>query len=532
MDGMLMPVIGSIIGIIIGFIIAKILEKSKASQMLIGAKKKSTRIIKEASINAKTTLKEARIEADGLKKDKILQAKERFIELKSEHEKHIQKRESKVIDAEKRIREKESRVSQQLDKNKKLNIGLEKKEEDFNYKLNFLDKQKTEVEKLHKSHVKQLEVLSGLSADEAKEELTKSLKDEAKTDAMAFIQESLEEAKLTAQQEATKVVLSTIQRVGVEQTVENCVSVFNIESDDVKGRIIGREGRNIRALEAATGVEIIVDDTPEAVILSCFDPVRREVARLSLHKLVTDGRIHPARIEEIVKKTRKDIDQEMIDVGKRTVIDLGIHGLHPELIKVIGRMKYRSSYGQNLLQHSREVANLCALMAAELGLNAKVAKRAGLLHDIGKVPEVESELPHALLGMEWAKKYGEKPDVCNAIGAHHDEIEMTSLISPIIQVCDAISGARPGARRQVLDSYIQRLKDLEEIAFAFTGVKNAYAIQAGRELRVIVESAKVDDVKAAELSFNISQKIQNDMTYPGQVRVTVIRETRAVNIAK
>ena len=349
---------------------------------------------------------------------------------------------------------------------------------------------------------------------------------------MALIQDTIEEAKLTAQQEAKKIVLSTIQRVGVEQTVENCVSVFNLESDDVKGRIIGREGRNIRALESATGVEIIVDDTPEAIILSCFDPIRREIARLSMHKLVTDGRIHPARIEEVVAKTKKEINQEIIEVGKRTVIDLGIHGLHPELIKTVGRMKYRSSYGQNLLQHSREVANLCALMAAELGLNPKVAKRAGLLHDIGKVPETESELPHALLGMEWAKKYNEKPDVCNAIGAHHDEIEMKSLIAPIIQVCDAISGARPGARRQVLDSYIQRLKDLEEVAFGFTGVQKAYAIQAGRELRVIVESEKVDDIKASELSFNISQKIQNDMTYPGQVRVTVIRETRAVNIAK
>ncbi|MCF6351018.1 MAG: ribonuclease Y [Flavobacteriaceae bacterium] len=532
MNGMLMPIIVAIIGLIIGFVIAKVLEKNKASRILINAKKKSSVIIKEATFTSKTTLKEAKIEAEGVKKDKILQAKERFIELKSEHEKHILKREEKIVNTEKRIREKESRVSQELDKNNKLNKILEKKGEDYNYKLDFLDKQKAEVEKLHKSYVKQLEVLSGISADEAKKELSKSLKDEAKTDAMAFIQESLEEAKLTAQQDARKIILSTIQRVGVEQTVENCISVFNIESDDVKGRIIGREGRNIRALEAATGVEIIVDDTPEAVILSCFDPVRREIARLSLHKLVTDGRIHPARIEEIVKKTRKDIDQEMIDVGKRTVIDLGIHGLHPELIKVIGRMKYRSSYGQNLLQHSREVANLCALMAAELGLNAKIAKRAGLLHDIGKVPEVESELPHAILGMEWAKKYGEKPDVCNAIGAHHDEIEMTSLIAPIIQVCDAISGARPGARRQVLDSYIQRLKDLEEIAFAFNGVQKAYAIQAGRELRVIVESSKVDDIKAAELSFNISQKIQNDMTYPGQVRITVIRETRVVNIAK
>ena len=522
MEGIIMPIIiGVLAGLAIGFTIAKMLEKNKASHILRNAKKQ-----------AAATLKEARLDAETLKRDKILQAKEKFIELKSEHEKVILARDKKVSEGEKRVREKESKVSQEIDKTAKLNKSLEVKEADYEYRIEFLEKKKTETEKLHKKQVEQLEVISGLSADDAKKELVQSLREEAKTDAMAFIQDTLEEAKLTAQQEAKKVVLSTIQRIGVEQTVENCVSVFNLESDDVKGRIIGREGRNIRALEAATGVEIIVDDTPEAIILSCFDPVRREIARLSMHKLVTDGRIHPARIEEIVAKTRKEIDQEIIEVGKRTVIDLGIHGLHPELIKVIGRMKYRSSYGQNLLQHSREVANLCAVMAAELGLNPKVAKRAGLLHDIGKVPETESELPHALLGMEWAQKHGEKPDVCNAIGAHHDEIEMKSLISPIVQVCDAISGARPGARRQVLDSYIQRLKDLEEVAFGFNGVQKAYAIQAGRELRVIVESEKVDDIKASELSFNISQKIQNDMTYPGQVRVTVIRETRAVNIAK
>ena len=385
---------------------------------------------------------------------------------------------------------------------------------------------------MHKNQVEQLEVISSLSADDAKNQLMETLKDEAKTAAMGYIQNSVEEAKMTAQQEAKKIIISTIQRIGTEEAVENCVSVFNLESDDVKGRIIGREGRNIRAIEAATGVEIIVDDTPEAIILSCFDSVRREVARLSLHKLVTDGRIHPARIEEIVKKTSRQIEEEIIEVGKRTVIDLGIHGLQPELIKAVGRMKYRSSYGQNLLQHSREVAKLCGVMASELGLNPKLAKRAGLLHDIGKVPETETELPHAILGMQWAEKYGEKPEVCNAIGAHHDEIEMTSLLSPIVQVCDAISGARPGARRQVLDSYIQRLKDLEDIAFGFGGVNKAYAIQAGRELRVMVESEKVSDDKAAQLSFEISQKIQTDMTYPGQVKVTVIRETRAVNIAK
>ena len=522
MDGMILPIIiGIVVGLIIGFIIAKTLEKNKASAILKDAKKQASSIIKTAKTDAEV-----------LKKDKVLQAKEKFIELKAEHEKVILSRDRKVSEAEKRIREKESKVAQELDKTNKLNKRLEEKVSDYDYRIEFLEKKQKEAEKLHKKHVEHLEVISGLSAEEAKKELVTSLREEAKTDAMSYIQDTLEEAKLTAQNEAKKIILSTIQRVGVEETVENCVSVFNLESDDVKGRIIGREGRNIRALESATGVEIIVDDTPEAIILSCFDPIRREIARLSLHKLVTDGRIHPARVEEIVAKTSKEINQEIVEVGKRTVIDLGIHGLHPELIKVVGRMKYRSSYGQNLLQHSREVANLCALMAAELGLNPKVAKRAGLLHDIGKVPETESELPHALLGMEWAQKYGEKPDVCNAIGAHHDEIEMKSLFAPIVQVCDAISGARPGARRQVLDSYIQRLKDLENVAFGFSGVQKAYAIQAGRELRVIVESEKVDDIKASELSFNISQKIQNDMTYPGQVRVTVIRETRAVNIAK
>ena len=416
--------------------------------------------------------------------------------------------------------------------NKKKNASLEKQLEDYKEKQKYLDKHESELERLRKSQIEQLEVISSLSAEAAKEQLIESLKSEAKTDAMAFVQSSMEEAKMTAQQEAKKVILNTIQRIGTEEAIENCVSVFNLEGDDVKGRIIGREGRNIRAIEAATGVEIIVDDTPEAIILSCFDSVRREIARLSLHKLVTDGRIHPARIEEVVKKTTKQIEDEIIEVGKRTVIDLGIHGLHPELIKAVGRMKYRSSYGQNLLHHSREVARLCGVMAAELGLNAKLAKRAGLLHDIGKVPESETETPHALLGMQWAEKYGEKPEVCNAIGAHHDEIEMTHLLSPIVQVCDAISGARPGARRQVLDSYIQRLKDLEDIAFGFKGVEKAYAIQAGRELRVIVESEKVSDDRAAQLSFEISQKIQTDMTYPGQVKVTVIRETRAVNIAK
>tara|TARA_R110002111_G_scaffold57012_1_gene96813 strand:+ start:258 stop:1835 length:1578 start_codon:yes stop_codon:yes gene_type:complete len=514
---------GVVLGVILGYIIAKSLEKGKASK-----------IIADAESESQSILKQAKLDGESIKKDKILQAKEKFIELKAEHEKVILSRDKKMAESEKRIRDKESQISNELNKTKKSNQSLEDKIKDYDFRMEFLDKKQDEIEKAHKSQIKQLEVISALSAEEAKEQLIESLKEEAKTDAMGYIQDTVEEAKLTAQQEAKKIIINTIQRIGTEEAVDNCVSVFNIESDDVKGRIIGREGRNIRAIEAATGVEIIVDDTPEAIILSCFDSVRREIARLSLHKLVTDGRIHPARIEEIVKKTEKQIEQEIIEVGKRTVIDLGIHGLHPELIKMVGRMKYRSSYGQNLLQHSREVAKLCGVMAAELGLNPKLAKRAGLLHDIGKVPssETDVETPHAILGMQWAEKHGEKPEVCNAIGAHHDEIEMTTLLAPIIQVCDAISGARPGARRQVLDSYIQRLKDLEDVAFGFTGVKKAYAIQAGRELRVIVESEKVTDDRAASLSFEISQKIQTDMTYPGQVKVTVIRETRAVNIAK
>jgi len=514
---------GIAIGAIIGFIIAKMLEKSNASKLIKNAKK-----------SASIILREAKSEGENIKKNKMLQAKEKFIELKSEHEKVILSRDKKMAEAEKRTRDKESQISNELSKNKKLNADAEVKQKNYNHRLEILDKKQEEVDRLHKSQIQQLEVISSLSAEDAKSQLVESLKGEAKTEANAYIQGKIEEAKMTAQQDAKKIIINTIQRIGTEEAVDNCVSVFNIENDDVKGRIIGREGRNIRAIEAATGVEIIVDDTPEAIILSCFDSVRREIARLSLHKLVTDGRIHPARIEEVVKKTQKQIEQEIIEVGKRTVIDLGIHGLNPELIKMVGRMKYRSSYGQNLLQHSREVAKLCGVMAAELGLNPKLAKRAGLLHDIGKVPDAEADMetPHAILGMQWAEKFGEKPEVCNAIGAHHDEIEMTSLLSPIIQVCDAISGARPGARRQVLDSYIQRLKDLEEIAFGFQGVKKAYAIQAGRELRVIVESERVNDQNAADLSFSISQKIQTDMTYPGQVKVTVIRETRAVNIAK
>ena len=525
MDVTMLVVGSAIIGIFVGGILVWYSLKKRQE-------KYAFKVVKDAQEESQNILKQAKVEAENIKKEKIYQAKEKFLELKAEHEKLILAKEKKISETEKRIKDKESLVSNELAQNKKLNEELLQKTEECNYRMSLVDKKQEEVDKLHKSQVKQLEVISGLTAEEAKTQLIDSLKNEAKTDAMAYIQTTIEEAKLTARQEARKIIINTIQRIGTEEAIDNCVSVFNLESDDVKGRIIGREGRNIRALEAATGVEIIVDDTPEAIILSCFDSVRREIARLSLHKLVTDGRIHPARIEEVVEKTTKQVEDEIAEIGKRTIIDLGIHGLHPELIKAVGRMKYRSSYGQNLLQHSREVARLCGLIAAELGLNVKLAKRAGLLHDIGKVPETDTETPHALLGMEWAQKYGEKPEVCNAIGAHHDEIEMTSLLSPIVQVCDAISGARPGARRQVLDSYIQRLKELEDTAFSFQGVKKAYAIQAGRELRVIVESEKVSDEKAAELSFNLSQKIQTDMTYPGQVKVTVIRETRAVNIAK
>ena len=516
-------IIFSLCGILIGFIIAKIFEKSNAAKIIEDAKKEASSILKSADK-----------EGESLKKDKILQAKEKFIELKSEHEKVIYAREDKIKSLERSVTDKESNASKLLKIQSELNSDLELKSKDFDKKINNLDKKRIELDKERENQIKQLEVISGLSKQDAKDQLLNSIKEEAKSDAMKFIQNRMEEAKMTVEQDAKKIIINTIQRIGTEESIDNCVSVFNIESDDVKGRIIGREGRNIRALESATGVEIIVDDTPEAIILSCFDSIRREIARLSLHKLVTDGRIHPARIEEIVKKTEKQIDQEIIEIGKRTVIDLGIHGLHPELIKVVGRMKYRSSYGQNLLQHSREVSKLCGIMAAELGIDAKLAKRAGLLHDIGKVPssEKDAETPHAILGMQWAEKFGEKDEVCNAIGAHHDEIEMKFLLSPVVQVCDAISGARPGARRQVLDSYIERLKNLEEIALDFDGVQKAYAIQAGRELRVIVESEKVNDDIASKLSFDISQKIQTDMTYPGQVKVTVIRETRAVNIAK
>lgn len=489
-------------------------------------------IVKDAKKTAENIIENANVKAEAIKKEKEAQAKVKFLELKSQHDENIQSREKKMQDAEKRIRDKEQKLNDELSKTGKLEKDLERQVAEYNKKHEIVVKKQQELDIATAQKVEMLEKISNYSAEEAKNELVESMRAEAKTKAQAYVQSIMEEAQLNAKSDAKKIVIQTIQRIGTEQAIENSVSVFNIESDEVKGRIIGREGRNIRALEAATGVEIIVDDTPEAILLSCFDPVRREIARLSLHKLVTDGRIHPARIEEVVEKTRKQIEEEIIEVGKRTIIDLGIHGLHPELVKIVGRMKYRSSYGQNLLQHSREVANIAATMAAELGLNVKLAKRAGLLHDIGKVPEQESELPHALLGMQWAEKYGENPEVINAIGAHHDEVEMTSLLSPIIQVADGISGARPGARRQVLESYIQRLKDLEAAALSFEGVSSAYAIQAGRELRVMVEATKVNDEQSYQLSYDISEKIQNELTYPGQVKITVIRETRAVNIAR
>jgi ribonuclease Y len=477
-------------------------------------------------------LREARNEAEIIKKDKILQAKEKFFQLKTEHEKVINDKNNKMAAAESRTKQKEMAANQRMDEANRMKNDVEAIRKNLDVQLEVVEKKSEELDKAHRQQVEQLEAISSLSAEEAKAQLIESLKEEAKTEAMSYVNEIMDEAKMTANREAKKVVIETIQRVASETAIENSVTVFNIDNDEIKGRIIGREGRNIRALEAATGVEIIVDDTPEAIVLSAFDPVRREIARLALHQLVTDGRIHPARIEEVVTKVEKQIKEEIIEVGKRTAIDLGVHGLHPELIRLIGKMKYRSSYGQNLLQHSREVANLCAIMATELGLNAKQAKRAGLLHDIGKVPDDEPELPHAILGMKLAERFKEKPDICNAIGAHHDEIEMTSLISPIVQVCDAISGARPGARREIVESYIKRLKDLEELALSHPGVMKTYAIQAGRELRVIVGSEKVSDKDAESLSYDISKKIQDEMTYPGQIKITVIRETRAVAYAK
>lgn len=493
----------------------------------------STSVIKK-SIEKKSQqlIDEAKAEAEVLKKDRILEAKEKFIKLKSEHDNYVNQRKQGLLKLENKLNNRETHLNNRGEEIKKMLAEIEESKEALEGKRIHLMQQEKELEKSQKRQIEQLEAISGLSAAEAKEELLEAVKAEAKSDAIAYINEAMEEAKTTANNEAKKIVVATIQRTATEAAIENTVSVFHIESDEIKGRIIGREGRNIRAMEAATGIEIIVDDTPEAIILSGFDPVRREIARLSLHKLVSDGRIHPARIEEVVAKTRKQIEEEIMETGKRTAIDLGIHGMHHELLRMVGRMKYRSSYGQNLLQHSREVANLCATMAAELGLNPKLAKRAGLLHDIGKVPDNEPELPHALLGMKIAEKCKEKPEVCNAIGSHHDEIEMTTLISPIVQVCDAISGARPGARREVVEAYINRLKELENRALSFPGVMKTYAIQAGRELRVIVGADKISDEEANNISFELSKQIQEEMTYPGQIKITVIRETRAISYAK
>jgi ribonuclease Y len=521
MENILYIVITFLVAMALGVFISRFLMKQSIE------KSKS-----EATSKAALIVKEAELTAENIKKDRILEAKEKYLQLKTEFEEDSNKKRNLIIANEQKLKKREEQVSQNLAQNKRREAELDSIKENVTAQMEIVQKRKEDLEKLKEQQIGILEKVASLSADEAKNQLIETLKDEARTNASSHIKDIIEEAKLSAAKEAKKIVLQTIQRTATEHAIENCVSIFNIESDDIKGKIIGREGRNIRALEAATGVEIIVDDTPEAIIISGFDPVRREVARLSLHRLVQDGRIHPARIEEIVAKTMKNIDEEIVEIGEKTVIDLGIHGLHPELIKMVGRMRFRSSYGQNLLQHSREVANLCATLAAELGLNAKMAKRAGLLHDIGKVYHEEAELPHAVLGMELAKKYKEHPEVCNAIGAHHDEVEMTSMISPIVQACDAISGSRPGARREIMESYIKRLKDLEALALNFDGVNKCYAIQAGRELRVLVDAEAVTDKQSEELSFNISQKIEKDMQYPGQIKVTVIRETRAVAYAK
>jgi ribonucrease Y len=514
-------IVSSAVSIIFGLLIGNLLFKRKSQKNQEETLEKSNLLLKEAEIAA-----------ENLKKDKILEAKERILKMRTEFEEEANRKKNQIIANEQKIKQREQVISKELETLKRKEGEIEELRNDLNVQLEHVKKRKEELDKFNQQKIQVLENISKVTAEEAREQLVASLKDEAQTRASSYIKDIMEQAKLTATKEAKKLVVETIQRTATEHAIENCVSVFNIESDDIKGKIIGREGRNIRALEAATGVEIIVDDTPEAIIISGFDPVRREIARLSLHRLVQDGRIHPARIEEIVAKTSKNIEDEIIEIGERTVIDLGIHGLHPELVKMVGRMRFRSSYGQNLLQHSREVANLCAIMAAELGLNTKQAKRAGLLHDIGKVWTEELEKPHAIVGMELAQKYKEHPIICNAIGAHHDEIEMTSIISPIVQACDAISGARPGARREVMEQYIKRLKELEDVGLSFDGVEKCYAIQAGRELRVIVDAEKATDDRANQLSFDISQKIERDMQYPGQIKVTVIREMRSVAYAK
>jgi ribonuclease Y len=515
-------IIGYILaGLVVGIITGRYLLRSLWKKQEVAAQTKVKKILKDAETTAEI-----------MKKDRLLEAKEKFLQLKSEHEQEVNQKNNQINQRENSLKQKEQSVNQRLENMNRKENELDNQKKNLEKQVDIAVKKQEEVEHLKNQHVKQLETIAGLSAEEAKAQLVENMKTEARAQAMIQVKDIVDEAKLTATKEAKKVVIQTIQRTAVEAAIENTVSVFHIESDEIKGRVIGREGRNIRALEAATGIEIIVDDTPEAIILSGFDPVRREIARLALHRLVTDGRIHPARIEEVVAKTKKQIEDEIVEIGERTVIDLGIHGLHPELIRMVGRMRYRSSYGQNLLHHSREVANFCATMAAELGLNAKMAKRAGLLHDIGKVPDDNPELPHAILGMQLAEKYKEHPEICNAIGAHHDEIEMTSMISPIIQACDAISGARPGARREVVESYIKRLKELEELALSYPGVEKTFAIQAGRELRVVVESERVTDQQAELLAADISNRIQTEMTYPGQIKVTVIRETRSVAFAK
>ncbi|MEI6577053.1 MAG: ribonuclease Y [Bacteroidota bacterium] len=498
----------------------------------VGIAMATSMLKKQLLAKSEHILKEAEEKAEVMKKERILQAKEKFLQLKAEHEQETNNRSLQVQKREVAIQQKEQALNKKLEEAQRQQKDLDVIKQNLNNQLDIVTKKQTEVDKAFRNQVEKLESIAGLSATDAKAQLTDTLKDEARSEAMVMIHEIVEEAKLTANMEARKIVVETIQRTATEHAVENSVSVFNIESEEVKGRIIGREGRNIRTLESLTGVEIIIDDSPDAIILSGFDPVRREIARLSLHKLVTDGRIHPARIEEVVAKVTKQVEQEIIEAGKRTTIDLGIHGMHIDLVRLVGKMKYRTSYGQNLLMHSKEVANLCATMAAELGLNPKIAKRAGLLHDIGKVPDDEPELPHALLGMKMAEKYKERPEVANAIGSHHDDIEMESLYAPIVQVCDAISGARPGARREVVEAYIKRLQKLEEIAMAYPGVMKTYAIQAGRELRVIVGAEKINDVEATQLSLDLSKKIQDEMTYPGQIKITVIRETRAVAFAK
>ena len=513
-------IIGAV-ALIAGIILGKILFAKNTKSQLEKAEAEAQKVISDAQFQAET-----------LKKEKQLEAKERFVQLKAEHDKEVFQRNQKLSDAENRLKQKEQSINQKDQHVERLIKDNESIKETLNRQIEVVNIKRTELEKHQEEHIRRLEKVAGLSAEEAKSQLIESLRQEANSQALVIQQEIVDDAKLRANKEARKIIIQTIQRTASEQAIENAITVFNLESDEIKGSIIGREGRNIRAIEAATGVDLIVDDTPEAIILSSFDPLRREIARLSLQRLVTDGRIHPARIEEVVEKTRKQLEEQIIEIGERTVIELGIHGLHKELVRIVGKMRFRSSYGQNLLMHSREVANLCGIMAAELGMNAKLAKRAGLLHDIGKVPDDETELSHALLGMKLAEKYGENPAVCNAIGAHHDEVEMQYVISPIVQACDSMSGARPGARREIMQQYLQRIKDLESLALAYTGVEKAYAIQAGRELRVIVEADKVSDGESDKLSFEIAQKIQTEMTYPGQIKVTVIREKRAVNMAR